>query len=181
MCTFWPPFFYTTLGGAGEPTVSALRSAYNMFWWVWLLLGWMPTLIMSLEFDSKYGNGYDMKLTGKGGKTAWLVAGEAGLWCFTFLVMFLYRGPLSDFYNKARYREAAKLMFVVDVMKNDPDYKGPLIQDASIKSGDEAASKKEAVSNVNEVGTSGEDEIESGGDSDWTDEEPAPDDDWSLF
>ena len=69
MCTFWPPLFYTTLGGAEEPTVSALRSSYNMFWWVWILLGWMPSLIMFLDFDKKYGNGYDLKFEGKGGKT----------------------------------------------------------------------------------------------------------------
>lgn len=171
---------YSPISAAYEPRVSAEMAAYDGFYWTWIAIGWLEPGLYVL--DIFIGTGW--KGFGEESQTTWFILGSAALYVCSMIFMFSTRAGLNDFYLKVKTREAYKLLFLVDTMKNDPEYKGPwkIVEGAYTKAVStkvaDGDNENEGAATKKPKAPDAKPKAEEFGDDDWSDQ---PDDDWSFF
>lgn len=121
--TMWPMFFYQRLDEAEEPKFGAMIAQYNTFWWIWLLIGWGEPLLYAMNWIlPDQGTGFE----GMDAIGTYLIVGSIGLYGATMFFLMGSRGMLMDMYSKVQVEEGMKLLFLVDIMKGNKKYSGPV-------------------------------------------------------
>lgn len=96
---------------------------YDTFWWLWLIIGWGEPLLYAMNWIlPDQGTGFE----GIDAIGTYLIVGSAALYGVTMFFLMGSRSLLTDMYEKVQVEEGMKLLFVVDIMKGDEDYSGPV-------------------------------------------------------
>ena len=114
--TFYPMVAYRGPGSLDPQYLGYYYSACMGFFWVWAIIGWIPTLLFLFDgiFAAPLASGTF------GGWNTWLFIMEASLWFTTVLVLSLTKGALWAWFIKNHVKQAHEVLAKFDKTYKDP-------------------------------------------------------------